>query len=321
MKRVLITGITGQDGIFLTKEILNLFPECKIFGITRSLNNSTFNKNLNSIGCKTLENIFLYNIDLLNFDESKNFITKIKPDTVVNLSGPSSVYKSLNDKGKTVYEIKTIFDNLVNSLIIENNFATFFQASSSEMFGQGNKRKLNEDSLLNPNSPYSFAKLRNHEKVKNLRIKYDWNIFSGIMFNHESQFRKQQYLFMKVISAAELIKAKKQNTLEIGSFDYVRDWSYSNDIAKAIIAILENGISFDYVIGSGKGHKISELLHVVFSYYDLDYREFTIENKNLLRENDPIEKVSDPKKIFEDVNWKAEVNFEKLIHNCIELRT
>lgn len=321
MKRVLITGITGQDGIFVTKEILNLYPNSKIYGITRSPNNTVFFNNLYSIGCKNIKNIYLNNVELLNENEIEKYLIDIQPDTIINLSGPSSVYESLNDNGKTKDKIITIFNNLVNSLIKANNFPTFFQASTSEMFGIENKGKLNENSNFNPNSPYAIAKLENHHKVKNLSEKYNWKIFSGIMFNHESQFRKQQYLFMKVINTVELIKKNKKKTLEIGSLNYIRDWSYADDIGKAIISILENGKSFDYVIGSGKGHKISQLLDIAFSYFDLEYKDFIVENRNLLRENDPIEIVSDPKKIFEDVNWKSEVNFEKLIHNCIELRT
>ena len=113
---------------------------------------------------------------------------------------------------------------MTDALIENKNLANFYQASSSEMFESSNRTKLNEQSEFNPKSPYAKHKFRNHQKVLELRRQFDWNIYSGIMFNHESEFRKENYLFKKVINSALKIKDKQLEKLEVGSLDYVRDW-------------------------------------------------------------------------------------------------
>ena len=154
------------------------------------------------------ENITLLNLDLLNSDNVDKLIKQYSPNTVYNLSGPSSVYESL--KNPFIEEqIKIIFNNLTNILISSNNFCNFFQASSSEMFGNTNTEILNENTDFSPNSPYALAKLNNHNLVKEYSSKYNWNIFSGIMFNHESRFRHENYLIMKIITTALQISSGK----------------------------------------------------------------------------------------------------------------
>lgn len=319
MENIIITGITGQDGIFTTSEILKQNKGATIYGITRQKNHAIFFKRLNSIGCTNIENINLLNIDLKNEEEVFNLLTDKRPNYVINLSGPSSVYESLNNT-EIKESIQIIFNNLTSSLIKTKNFPKFFQASSSEMYGKSENKDLNENSPFNPNSPYAQAKLFNHKKVLELSQKYNWKIYSGIMFNHESQFRDDNYLFMKVIKTAEKIKDGKASKLTIGSLNYERDWSYSLDVAKAILFILNNGIEPDYVIGSGKSHKIEELIDIVFDYFGLEKSSVLEIDNSILRKNDPVKIKSNPSKILNELGWKAEVGFEELVKICIELK-
>ena len=275
MKKVLVTGITGQDGIFLTNILLQNHKEIEIIGVSRSAkNNKSFFKNLNKVNNQThnLESISLVDLNLLDLNDTSNFIQQINPDYVVNLSGPSSVYKSYNDSS-IPKSICTIFNNLTTALIENNQFPNFYQASSSEIFKESENR-LNEKSEFYPKSPYAIAKFKNHNKVFELREQYNWNIVSGIMFNHESEFRKNDYLIMKIIQSAIKIKNNKQDILTLGSTSYIRDWSYSEDIANAIYQIVTNGKSGSYVIGSGVGHKIADILDIVFNFLDLDWQRF-----------------------------------------------
>ena len=129
-----------------------------------------------------------------------------------------------------------------------------------------------------------------------LSQKYDWNIYSGIMFNHESQFREDRYLFMKIINGAIDIKSKKLNKLTVGSLDYVRDWSYAGDISKAIYAITNKGISNTYVIGSGKGNSIKTVIEIIFDNFDLNFDKYIDVDETLIRKGDPISIISNPKK-------------------------
>ena len=318
MKNILITGINGQDGIFLTSEILKNNPNHNIYGISRQKNKKNFFHKLDTISNANHEKIKLLNIDLNNLHETNKLIEDIRPDFIYNLSGPSSVYDSFINPDETKAQINNIFKNLTTPLIKLGLFSNFYQASSSEMFGLHTEKKLNEESTFNPNSPYAEAKLENHKKVVVLSQKYDWNIYSGIMFNHESQFREDRYLFMKIINGAIDIKSKKLNKLTVGSLDYVRDWSYAGDISKAIYAITNKGISNTYVIGSGKGNSIKTVIEIIFDNFDLNFDKYIDVDETLIRKGDPISIISNPEKINNELSWSNNISFEDLIQICIE---
>jgi len=316
MKKILITGISGQDGLFLTNHLINKYEKLEIIGTSRQNNHSIFYKNLLSLGLENRGDVSVYQIDLNDYNIVNNLISDFKPHYVYNLTGPSSVYESFNNaENKKI--ITNIFDNLTSALIKSNNFARFFQASSSEMFSPDCNEKLNENSEFLPNSPYALAKLDNHNKVISLNKKYDWNIYSGITFNHESEFRKKNYLIMKIITAAWKIKNNKGSNLTIGSLDYMRDWSHAQDIVVAINLLTEKGASPDYVIGSGKGKKIKDILDYVFQKYNLDWTDFVQIDKNLLRDGDSKKIISDPRKIKNELNWETKITFEQMLDRCI----
>ena len=320
MKNILITGITGQDGIFLTSEILKQNSKVNIFGITRNSKSPLFFNKLKKIMENPPESIKLLDINLNNYDETKKLIQDVKPDFIYNLTGPSSVYGSFSYRSETKSLILNIFDNLIKALLEENLFPNFYQASSSEMFGPHTEGKLDEESNFNPNSPYAEAKLKNHMKVMELSEKYEWNIYSGIMFNHESEFRQDDYLFMKIINGAIDIKNKKIDKLTLGSLDYIRDWSYAKDISKAIYLINNKGKSSSYVIGSGKGHKIQNIVEIVFDYFNLNLSKYVDIDESLIREGDPIKIVSNPEKIKRELKWTNNVSFQDLVYLCIQSR-
>ena len=152
------------------------------------------------------------------------------------------------------------------------------------------------------------------------RDRYDWNLSSGILFNHESEFRPDEYLIMKIINAAINIKNKNQKLLEVGSLELIRDWGYAKDYTLAMKMILEKKPGEDYVIGSGVGTSIKEIVNYVFSYFDMDYKQFVTINPKLLRANEPDKIVSNPTKIYEDIGWKAKTNLEEIIEKCISYK-
>lgn len=319
MQKVLITGITGQDGLFLTNILLHSQKKYEIVGITRALNSrDIFYNNLKNITKKEGFNnsIELVDVNLLNPKAIEDLIKSFSPDFVYNLSGPSSVYNSFIDKS-IHNSILNIFENLTGALIKNNLFPKFFQASSSELFSNSEK-PLSETSALLAKSPYAEAKLLNHFKVFSLKENYSWPIFSGLMFNHESEFRKNEYLIMQIINGAINISKKKADNLTIGSLNYIRDWSYAGDIAEAIYNITENGSNTSYVIGSGEGHKILDVLEIVFGYFKLDWENHVLVDESLLRKGDPEEIVSDPSLILKELNWKTTTPFESMIVKCIE---
>ena len=316
MKKILITGISGQDGIFLTKHLLEKNSDINITGISRSNPEKSIYGKLKYLGHSNFNNINIYNLNLEDKKQVTNFIKDINPDVVYNLSGPSSVYKSfLNNDNKE--SILNIFNNLTSAIIENKIFPRFFQASSSEMFGISNEI-LNESSAFNPNSPYAEAKLINHLKVKELSENYNWPIFSGIMFNHESEFRNKDYLIMKIIKSAREISINPNKRLTLGSLDYIRDWSYASDTVNAIYEITSKGSSYDYVIGSGVGKTIKEMVNHIFNYFNLDWTNFVDINQSLLRKGDPVKIISDPSKLKMELNWSAKINFSQMLDKCIK---
>lgn len=321
MKKVLITGISGQDGVFLTNLLNSSQENYKIVGISREKN--IINELSNKIKYLNPEfslfkNLECFNIDLLNEIEVYSFIENFKPDFVYNLSGPSSVYDSITNP-KIKIEIETIFNNLIKSLLKSSNLCNFYQASSSEIFKESNLR-LNEDSEMLAKSPYAEGKLMIHNKILSLRNKYEWDIISGITFNHESEFRKDNYLIMKIINAALNIKNKKAKSLQIGSLDYIRDWSYAGDTAMAIYKVCEFGTKPTYVIGSGESNKISDILEIVFGYLNLQWRDYVTENPSLLRKGDPKSIISNPLLIQNELGWKTNTTFEDTILKCLKYK-
>jgi len=316
--KYLITGITGQDGLFLTSYLKG--GENNIIGISRNKNNDTFFSSLKYLNNETdLNNIEIKNINLTIIEEVSNLISEYKPDYIFNFSGPSSVYESIENPIESKNQIENIFLNLVSSCSQNNFFPNFFQASSSQMFDLS-ENKLNEKSKFLPQSPYAEAKLNVHLKVADLRKKYDWNINSGIMFNHESEFRGDDYLFMKIINIAIKIKENKENKLTVGSLDLIRDWSYAADFTEAIHSIATDPTGDDYVIGSGTGTTIKEVIQIIFGYFDLDWEKYINIDEKLLRKGDSKKIVSEPKKIYEKFNWKTETSVEKLIEKCIKFK-
>ena len=319
---ILITGITGQDGIFLTKYLLNNFNKVKILGISRSskLDDFYLKSKISENLLNSNKELDVKNINLLNFDTISNLIKDFKPKLIFNLSGPSSVYESLKFPEQKK-EIEKIFNNLTLACIENKIFPKFFQASTSEMYGLNNKEKIyNEDSNFLPNSPYAEGKLKNHNNVKLFHETYDWNIYSGIMFNHESEFRKNNYLFMKIIDSAYQIKNGISSELILGSLDYVRDWSYAKDIAEGIFKITYEGKRFNYVLGSGKGNSIKYIVEKVFKIFDLNYKDYTKVDNSLLRKNDSVELISDPGKAYKDLEWKTVYSIDQILEEIIKKR-
>lgn len=316
-QNILITGISGQDGLFLTNLILsNKISKFNIYGITRK-NSVDILNNLITLGTTT-SNLNIVNINLSNPTETYKLISQIKPVQIYNLSGPSSVYESL-EKGSYYQDlINLIFNNLTKACIELKYFPAFFQACSSEMFSSTNILPLNEHSNFEPRSPYAEAKYEVFKKVNYLKEQFDWNIKSGIMFNHESEFRSKDFLFMKLFTLAKQIKIGELKNFELGSLELKRDWSFAGDVANAMYLINQSDKNINYVIGSGVSTSIQEVAEKIFSFYNLKLDDYVIVNPNLLRKDDPKEIVSDPSLLKSQLSWKSEYTIDKLLERMYQ---
>jgi len=320
LDNILITGITGQDGIFLTSHLLSLNNKINIFGTSRG-KEQIFFKNLHAVDPKAnTQNIKIVNTNLQDKFEVSNLLKSINPVQIYNLTGPSSVNESLLKPEFYKKTIPLYFNNLTDACLELNIYPTFFQASSSEMFSTENSMPLSENSIFDPRNPYSLAKYDVFKAVNNLKNKFDWNIKTGIMFNHESEFRDKGYLFTKIIDTAIRIKKKQEKILKVGSLNYVRDWSFAGDVARAISLINNYNESTNFVIGSGIGTSIEEVLDITFSQLGLDYRKFVEVEPSLLRNGDPEVIISNPKNLKEKLGWKPKIEIEKLIQRCISFK-
>ncbi len=309
---ILITGISGQDGVFLTDHLLSLnSSNLKVFGISRQ-NPKVVLEKLNSLN-NVEQNIEILNTNLTNPEETLNLIKRLKPSQIYNLSGPSSVYDSLNNATYFRNTINSTFDNLTNSCIKEKLFPAFFQACSSEMFSSDNTMPLSEKSIFNPRSPYAKVKFEVFNKVNILREQFDWNIKSGIMFNHESEFRNEKYLFMKIFSSAKKIKNNEIRDFELGSVAFRRDWSFAGDVAKAMFLINQSNENSNFIIGSGVSTSIGEIVKKIFLLYDLNAENHIVINPTLLRKGDPVEIVADPSLLMSKLNWSPEYSIDDLL--------
>lgn len=316
-QNILITGISGQDGLFLTDYLLsNKLSSFKVFGVSRQNSEVTL-RNLKTLNKETAE-VEICNTDLTNTTEVFNLINRIKPSQIYNLSGPSSVYDSLANQKYFQETINLIFDNLANSCIKQNHFPAFFQACSSEMFSIKNTMPLNEGSTFEPRSPYASAKYEVFNKVNSLKEQFDWNIKSGIMFNHESEFRNKDYLFMQIFNSAKKIKNKEMKFLEVGSTNLVRDWSFAGDVARAIFLINQSDNNNNFIIGSGVPTSISEIVQKVFSLYDLKPENHIKINTKLLRKGDPLEIISDPSLLKSELNWTPQLSVDDLLERMFQ---
>lgn len=318
-KKVFISGITGQDGVFLTKHLLSK-GGYEILGTSRNIDNKDFYQKLEylCLPSDTLRNLKVVKANLLNSIETHNLLNSFSADYIYNFSGPSSVYKSFHNPKKTKFEILKIFNNLTQAIKSSKIKTTLFQASSSEIFGKMEEGGLHEESKVSPISPYGEAKAEIHKNLNYIREDLGINIINGIMFNHESEFRNNEYLFMKIINSAKQIKFKNSKNLVLGSLKIERDWSYSNDLINGINLITENFTNENFVLGSGLSTSIKDIVNFVFDWFELDYKEFIKIDKSLLRPSEPLIKYSKPKKISDLVNWRTTTLIEEVLEKNIK---
>ena len=318
MKKILITGISGQDGLYLSSKILSTEPNSLIYGITRTNNTKQILDRINFLNPEAkLENLKFLNVDFNKYDKVNDLISTFKPDVLFNLSGPSSVNKSIDNSDYYINHLVGNFDNITKSVVSSKLKTKIFQASSSEMFHSSDKA-LNEHSHMKPRNPYSEAKYDIHNKVSVLRKEEGLNISSGILFNHESIYRDSSFLIMKIINTALDIKNGLCQELTIGSLDYKRDWSLAGDMMDAVLLISQQETLNDYVLGSGKSTKVQEIISYVFSAMNLNWEKFIKIDSHLLREDDPVSIISDPRKIYNELGWKTTTDIEEILSTMIE---
>tara|TARA_R110000824_G_scaffold4503_3_gene21769 strand:+ start:147 stop:1130 length:984 start_codon:yes stop_codon:yes gene_type:complete len=307
MKTAIITGITGQDGSYLAELLLSK-GYCVIGAKKRS-----------SLICTDrIDHIFEHpNFKMEYFDLNDvgcmyRLLNQYKPDEFYNLAAQSHVRVSFDIPENTVDGI--VMGTLRLLEAIRNTLPTckFYQASSSEMFGDNPRVPQDESTALHPASPYACAKVCAHNLVRNYRESYDLFACSGILFNHESPRRGETFVTRKITMAAVNIKLGKQDFLYLGNLAAKRDWGYAGDYVKAMWAMLQHDAPDDYVIATGETHTVEEFLHKVFEQAGLDVDNHVKIDPRLYRPQEVPLLLGNPQKALQVLGWKSEIKFEEL---------
>ena len=312
MKKVLITGITGQDGAYLAKLLVS--KGYKVYGGYRRSSTRNFWR-LHYLDVK--KDIELVPIDLLDQTSIMSAIKKCEPDEIYNLAAQSFVGVSF-DEAIATGEISGLgVIRILDSIRFVNPKIKFYQASTSEMFGNAMPPQ-SEKTPFQPASPYAAAKLYAHSVTKNYREGYGIFACSGILFNHESPIRGIEFVTKKVTDGVARIKMGYSEELVLGNLDAKRDWGFAGDYVKAMFMMLQQEKPDDYVIATGESHSIRELCEEAFNVVGLDYKYHVKTDKKFYRPVDVVYLQGDPTKAREKLGWKPEVSFKELVKMMVE---
>ncbi len=319
MKKALITGITGQDGSYLTEYLLE--KGYTVHGIVRRA--SSFNRERieRLIGDESIygQTLFLHYGDLTDSSALNRILEKVAPDEVYNLAAQSHVGISFQMPEYTTDVNATGVARLLDAMR-DTGLAgkcRFYQAGTSEMFGSS-PTPQNEGTPFHPRSPYAAAKLCAHWMVVNYREAYGMHASNGILFNHESPRRGENFVTRKITLGAAAIKMGLSASLVLGNLDSARDWGHARDYVKAMHAMLQQPEPGDYVVATGEMHTVREFLDEVFKYLDLDWHSFVKTDNRYLRPTEVEALMGDATKAGRLLGWRPETCFTGLVREMVD---
>ena len=307
MKTAMITGVTGQDGSYLADFLLK--------------------KGYYVIGCKRRTSLICterinhiyehanFKMEYFELNDSGcmwRLLNKYKPDEVYNLAAQSHVKVSFEVPESTVDAIAMGTLRLLEAIREVTPNTRFYQASSSEMFGDNPENPQSESTTLQPASPYACAKVFSHHLVRNYRKSYGIHASSGILFNHESPRRGETFVTRKITMAAARIKLGLQDKLYLGNLNAKRDWGFAGDYVEMMWLMLQQDEPDDYVIATGETHTVREFLEVVFEYAGLDIAKHVEQDERLFRPHEVPLLLGDPTKAKYKLGWEPKIKFKDL---------
>ncbi len=316
MPRALITGVTGQDGLYLSELLLSKGYE--VYGLIRGQNNPKI-----ELVERTVPGVKLLTGDLTDFSSILRALDVSQPDEIYNLGAISFVaYSWENAQLTTDVTAKGVLNILeATRLWAGDNLdkVRFYQASSSEMFGKVQQVPQREETLLWPRSPYGVAKVFGHYMTINYRESYGMHASSGILFNHESPRRGPEFVTRKVTQAVARISLGLQKDISMGNIDSQRDWGFAGDYVKAMWLMLQQPTADDYVISTNETHSIRELLDVAFTEVGIDdWSDLVKQDPRFFRPAEVDLLIGDAAKAHEVLGWKPEVGFTDLVKMMVQ---
>ena len=318
MKKALITGITGQDGSYLTELLLSKGYE--VHGIIRR--SSSFNTgridHLYNDPKIINHKLFLHYGDLSDSSSISRLLEKIVPDEVYNLGAQSHVKVSFDIPEYTSDVVGTGTCRILDAIRDTRIKTRFYQASSSEMYGKVQAVPQNEETPFYPRSPYACAKLYSHWLTVNFRESYDIFACSGILFNHESPRRGRTFVTRKITYALAEILAGKLDKLYLGNLDAKRDWGFAGDYVEAMWLMLQQDKADDYVIATGETYSVREFLEEAFGYVNLDWKKYVEIDEKYFRPAEVDLLIGDASKAKKQLGWEPKVKFKDLVKMMVD---
>lgn len=300
MKRALICGISGQDGTYLAQLLLNKGYE--VYGTSRDAQMASFS-NLRLLGIAN--RITLHSMALNDFRSVLQVLIKVVPDEIYNLAGQSSVGLSFDQPVETLESISVGTLNLLEAIRFTGQLIKFYNAGSSECFGNTDGLLANEETPFRPRSPYAVAKATAFWEVANYREAYNLFTCTGILFNHESRLRPERFVTQKIVKSACRIAAGNSEKLHLGNISIARDWGWAPEYVEAMWLMLQQDKADDYVIATGETNTLENFVAAVFETKGLDWHDHVISDPTLIRPSEIMVSRGDASKATRVLGWNA----------------
>jgi GDPmannose 4,6-dehydratase len=316
MKRALVTGITGQDGLYLSELLLSKGYE--VFGLIRGQNNPKAD-----LVRSVVPDVRLLHGDITDLSSLIRALSTSQPDEVYNLGAVSFVAYSWENARLTSDVTGLGVLNVLEATRLhagpDLSKIRFYQASSSEMFGKVQDVPQRESTLLWPRSPYGVAKVYGHYMTINYRESYGMHASSGILFNHESPRRGPEFVTRKITQAVARISLGLQDSIALGNLDAKRDWGFAGDYVEAMWLMLQQDRADDYVVATGETHSIREFLEIAFAHVGIeDWQPKVTQDPRFLRPAEVDLLIGDPTKARQQLGWQPKVGFEELVRMMVD---
>ena len=311
MKKVLITGITGQDGSYLADFMLEKGYE--VHGMVRRASTEN-DERIEHLKGK----IHIHQGDLLDFMSLVELVDTVRPTEIYNLAAQSFVPTSWNQPVLTGEFTALGVTRILEAIKLIDRKIKFYQASSSEMFGKVQEIPQKETTIFYPRSPYGVAKVYGHWITINYRESYDIFACSGILFNHESPRRGREFVTRKITDTVSRIKLGLDDKLYLGNMDAKRDWGFAGDYVRAMWAMLQQDEPDDFVIATGETHSVKEFVELSFDRVGLDWKKYVEVDKSLFRPAEVHQLIGDASKAKRILKWEPTISFKELINMMID---
>ncbi|MFM8913382.1 MAG: GDP-mannose 4,6-dehydratase [Flammeovirgaceae bacterium] len=307
-KRAFIIGVSGQDGSYLSKFLLEKGYE--VCGSSRDAQGSSF-LNLKKLGINT--EVQLFSVFPEDFRSVFVAINKSRPDEIYYLAGQSSVGLSFEQPAETIQSSVLGTLNILEVCRLLDYQPKLYHAGSSECFGDVNGMAATESTIFHPKSPYAVAKASAYWLVDNYRDAYSIFACTGILFNHESPLRPARFVTRKIISAATRIAHGTGEKLRLGRLDIARDWGWAPDYVEAMWLMLQQNRPEDFVVATGETNSLKSFVQEAFSVHGLNWEDHVIEDKSLYRPSEILISRADPSKAEKTLRWKAKVKMREVV--------